>query len=114
MKKYLTFQTDGTILESEIKTIDIINNNYSKYEFKNNYYVLIIEENENLNISKIPFLNINIHGIIKMFRVNNFSDLKLKSLSESFYFKNINTNIEYIEYSSDDFNPDTCDEDNTC
>ena len=114
MKKYLIFQTDGTILEYEIQSIDLINNNYSKYEFKNNYYILIIEQNDDFNISKIPFLNKDIYGIIKMFRVNDFIDLKLKSLSETFYFKTINTTKEYIDYSSDDFNPDTCDEDNTC
>ena len=49
-----------------------------------------------------------------MFKVNNFIEYKIKSLSELFYFKMINTSIQYIDYSSDDFNPDTCTKINLC
>lgn len=116
MKKYLIFQTDGIISERETNSIDLINNNYNKYIFKNNYYILLIDNttNKELNISKIPFNNQIIYGDIKMYRVNNFIDFKLKSLSENFYIKFINNIKEYIDYSSDDFNPDTCDKNNTC
>lgn len=117
MKKYLLFQTNGIIEECQTNSIDLINNNYNKYIFKNNYYLLLIDNktNKELNISKIPFNDNNdIYGNIKMYRVNNFIDLKLKSLSENFYLKYINNIKEYIDYSSDDFNPDTCDKNNTC
>ena len=116
MKKYLIFQTDGLIIEKTITitNINIIYDNYHKYEFKNNYYIIIIEPNINLNISNIPFIKNDIYGTIKMFKVNNFIDFKLKSLSEICYFKIINTNIDYLDYSSDDFNPDTCKNINSC
>jgi len=49
-----------------------------------------------------------------MFKVDDFDNFKIKSLTEKSYIKLIEDNKEYIDYSSDDFNPDTCDGKNTC
>ena len=114
MKKYLIFKENGIIIEDTLEELNLIDNNYYKYEFKNNCYILLIEPSNNLNISNIPFIKDEIYGIIKMFKVNNFIEYKIKSLSELFYFKMMNTSIQYIDYSSDDFNPDTCTKINLC
>ena len=119
MKKYLVFQNDGTINENCTNSLSISDykneneNNYYTYSYKNENYVVFIENNHTQNMSKIPFLE-PCTGIIILFKVENFDNLKIKSFTENMYIKVLNIHTEYIDYSSDDFNPDTCDKLKNC
>ena len=113
MKKYLVFQNDGTINEKTINSLSISENNFDQYIYKNENYVVFIENNHTQNISKIPFME-PCTGIIILFKVENFDNLKIKSLTENMYIRLLNIHTEYMDYSSDDFNPDTCDKLKNC
>ena len=121
MKKFLSFQTDGTIIEEHTKNVIFKEIDY-KYEFcykciyKNEYYIVLTNINNiNIkNISIIPFLENNINGVIYILKVNDFQDYRIKSLTENSYSKIFNSSKEYFDYSSDDFNPDTCDKLKNC
>jgi hypothetical protein len=126
MKSYIILKNDGSIIEKKIKSIkDLYNDNTSnlfKIEYltyKNNYFILITNsDNNNINISNIPFSNNKeYNGNIYILLVNNFTEKKIKNLNEEKYIKliKLTVNINYIDdYSSDDYNPDTCKKNYLC
>lgn len=126
MKSYIILKNDGSIIEKKIKSIkDLYNDNTSnlfKIEYlthKNNYFILITNsDNNNINISNIPFSNNKeYNGNIYILLVNNFTEKKVKNLNEEKYIKliKLTVNINYIDdYSSDDYNPDTCKKNYLC
>jgi len=120
MKQYLIFNTDGTIKELATSKLEFIKTDYNldyqvNISYKKNNFIIIYNNNSEFeNISKIPFFYSKVHGDIIMFKVDDFDNFKIKSLTEKSYIKLIEDNKEYIDYSSDDFNPDTCDGKNTC
>jgi len=121
MKNYLNFNKCGTV--DELKTNQVIfkksDYNFEHLEekkYKQEIFIILYNstnEDNSANHSKIPFIDNKIYSNILLFKVNNFEEYKLKNISEEYYIKLINKE-EYIDYSSDDFNPDTCNELKKC
>tara|TARA_B110000858_G_scaffold180876_1_gene218867 strand:+ start:859 stop:1239 length:381 start_codon:yes stop_codon:yes gene_type:complete len=126
MKSYIILKNDGSIIEKKVKSLlqlynDNTNNLY-KIEYlthKNNHFILISNtDDNNINISSIPFSNNKeYNGNIYILLVNNFTEKKMRNLNEEKYIKliKLTVNIDYInDYSSDDYNPDTCKKNYSC
>ena len=125
MKTYLFFHIDGTVDELKTKTTKFNLLKFKEFDFfkeinykLKNYILLYNITNNidiNINISNIPFYNDQLYGDFSILQVNNFDDLTIETFSYIKYHRLIDTkDILYFDYSSDDFSPDTCDENNNC
>ena len=123
MKTYLFFHIDGTVDELKTKTtkFNLLKfkefDSFKEINYKLKNYILLynISNNIDINISNIPFYNDKLYGDFAILQVNNFDDLTIETFSYIKYHRLIDTkDILYFDYSSDDFSPDTCDENNNC
>ena len=122
MKTYLFFDIDGNVNEIKTKMTKFDLQKFKdfqffkqiKYNFK--YYILLynLDINDDENISKIPFYNEKLYGRFSILQVNNFEEFIIETFTYLKYQRLINKDILYFDYSSDDFSPDTCDENNQC
>jgi len=123
MKTYLLLTKDGTLKEEKTKNIKFNLNEYENFNkfkkcyYNNEYYYIVYNDDnrQQLNIIDIPFNEDKLYGDIII--INTDNEDNLKSFTEKKYLKllikNKNEN-ELCDYSSDDFNPDTCEKLKNC
>jgi len=111
----LYFNLDGNVSEIKIDE-NILLYQHFDYSFKNKLYRVYVEPNNNDDRNKkktikLPFSdNFNNNLIL----LNLDKDYNIKSLSFRKYSEIIIKNSLVLEYSSDDFSPDTCDNKGIC
>lgn len=112
----LYFNLDGNVSEIIIDE-NILLYQHFDYSFRNKLYRVYVVPNNNDN-------NNNVNKTIKLPFSDNFNnnlillnldkDYNIKSLSFKKYSEIIIKNSLVLEYSSDDFSPDTCDNKGIC
>lgn len=126
MKTYLFFNIDGNVEELKTKAIKFTLMNFKEYDnytqinYKMKNYIILSKLSDdfsdiNKNISRIPFYNVKMNGAFSILQVNNFEEMTIETFTYTKYYRLLdNKDILYFDYSSDDFSPDTCDENNNC
>lgn len=135
-KTYVEIDTSGTIKEktfsekfTNIQELNIYltqlyykNFEHNIYEYLKNKYIVFYLKYLNIkNIAKLPFTDDIFSSNILIFKIKekeNENTIIFKTLTEEKYLKLIdnknNFSEDILNYSSDDFNPDTCNNDKKC
>ena len=107
-------------VEDIFKFDDFLNLKYNIYDHLDYKYIILFESNQTnelqRNIIKLPFTSNDYYGIIYIFKIDN--DVNIINLSTNKFMSlfdkiKINKLIEE-DYSSDDFNPDVCNNSKMC
>ena len=111
MKTFLFFSTEGEITEIKTKDKQFKTDDYKDYTYIENItynfhnFIILFNKNENdqKNITSLPFYKKELFGDFVLFTIDNENNIK--SLTENKFLKFINVSQKSInDYSSDDFN----------